>query len=56
MANAKVQIKSKAQMKKRIEKCADIGSFDIHLTFACLPRPRSINSAGPGPVGRGFDI
>jgi len=20
---------------------------------ACLPRPRSINSAGPGPVGRG---
>ena len=22
---------------------------------ACLPRPRSINSAGPGPVGRGGD-
>ncbi len=20
---------------------------------ACLPRPRSVNSAGPGPVGRG---
>jgi len=22
--------------------------------IACLPRPRSINSAGPGPVGRGI--
>jgi len=24
--------------------------------FACLPRPRSINSAGPGPVGRCFEF
>ena len=30
--------------------------FDIYLTFACLPRPRSINSAGPGPVDRDFEI
>jgi hypothetical protein len=34
--------------------------FDLlHVTAtrdrnACLPRPRSIDSAGPGPVGRGF--
>ncbi len=24
------------------------------LVLACLPRLRSINIAGPGPVGRGF--
>jgi hypothetical protein len=44
MINVKVQMKSKAQMTKRIEKCFGIESFDIHLTFTCLP------------VGRGFDI
>jgi hypothetical protein len=29
------------------------GNSAKHGTDACLPRPRSINSAGPGPVGRG---
>jgi hypothetical protein len=41
MSKLKIQMKSKAQMTKlKREKVLMLSHFDIHLTFACLPKPR----------------